>query len=69
MNFLDTIGDIVSHVEDYWNSIIGIFADIDFSVLYNWLPIDIQGVITAFIGLLVIIAFIGILKKLILFLG
>lgn len=66
---IETLSDVISHIGEYWNSIIGIFSDVDFSVLYNWLPFDIRNVCAAFIAAIIFIAFIGLLKKLLLFLG
>lgn len=61
----DVVGWISSVIED----INRIFADVDFTVLYSWLPSDIQTVITAILAILLFIALIGLLKKCILFLG
>lgn len=66
---LETLTDIINHIEDYWANIIGIFDDVQFSDLYSWLPADIQAACTAMIACIIFIAFIGLLKKIILFLG
>lgn len=68
-SIIETLSDVISHIGEYWENITGIFSDVDFTVLYNWLPSDIRTVCTAFIAALVFIAFIGLLKKILLFLG
>lgn len=46
-----------------WDSIVNIFSDLDLSVLYSWMPSDIQLAIVAGIGLIFVIAVIGIVKR------
>lgn len=76
MVFLDVVGDIVSGfasiaswVTSTIRSIGNIFDDIDFTLLYNWLPSDIQAVITACIAFLFVLALFGLLRRLLFFLG
>lgn len=69
LNFIESIGEIFDQVSDIWSRIVGMFSDVDFTILYDWLPADIQGVITAVIAVLLILALIGLVKKAILFLG
>lgn len=76
MVFLDVVGDIVSGFSSIasWvtstiRSIGNIFDDIDFTLLYNWLPSDIQAVITACIAFLFVLALFGLLRRLLFFLG
>lgn len=66
LNGLESIGDWISNTV---SSITGIFSDVDFTILYNWLPGDIAAVISSVIAVLLVLALIGLLKKLILFLG
>lgn len=51
------------------NSIGDLFSDLDFTILYDWLPADIQAVITACIALLLVLALFGILRRVLFFLG
>lgn len=76
MGFLDVISDvttgfynIVTFVLDTIDSIAHIFDDIDFTILYDWLPSDIGAVITVVIGFLFILALFGLLRRLLFFLG
>lgn len=66
LNGMESIGDWISNAV---SSITGIFSDVDFTVLYSWLPGDIVAVISSVIAVLLGLALIGLLKKLILFLG
>lgn len=66
---IDGIENVVSWISGAWTSFAGIFSDIDFSLLYDWLPSDIQAVVAACITVLFFIAIIGLIKKLVLFLG
>lgn len=68
-NILNAIENIVDFLENAWTSFTGVFSDIDFTILYNWLPSDIQAAIGAVIAVLLVIAVIQLVKKVILFLG
>ena len=68
-NLIQGIDDVVSWVSGAWLSFAGIFSDINFGILYNWLPADIVSAISACIVVLLFIALIGLIKKLVLFLG
>lgn len=63
------IDDVVSWISGAWTNFAGIFSDIDFDILYNWLPSDIVSAISACIIVLLFIAVISLVKKLVLFLG
>lgn len=76
MGFLEAISDIATgfydistFVLDTIDSIAHIFDDIDFTILYDWLPSDIGTVITVVIGFLFILALFGLLRRLLFFLG
>lgn len=68
-NLIEGLGDVVEWISSAWQSFAGIFSDIDFSVLYSWLPSDIAAVISACIVVFLFLALIGLIKKLVLFLG
>lgn len=68
-NVLGGLNDIVQFVEDTFESISSIFSDVDFTILYNWLPSDIVSVITAIIAVLLFLALFGLLRRLLFFLG
>lgn len=68
-NVLSGLEAIVDWIENTAETIAGIFSDVDFSLLYNWLPSDISAVITAVIGVLLFLALFGILRRLLFFLG
>lgn len=68
-NVLNGIQDIVDWITNTVETIEGIFSDVDFTVLYSWLPSDIAGVITAIIAILLFLAIFGLLKRLLFFLG
>lgn len=66
---IQSLSGIIDWVESTVSSISGIFGDINFTVLYSWLPSDIASVITAVIVVLLFLAIFGILKRLLFFLG
>lgn len=68
-NLIQTIQGIDEWIQNTVQAIGNIFADIDFSVLYSWCPSDIAGVIAAIISVMIVLALIGLLKKMILFFG
>lgn len=68
-NVLNGIQDIVDWITNTVETIEGIFSDVDFTVLYSWLPSDIVAVITAIIAILLFLAIFGLLKRLLFFLG
>lgn len=68
-NVLSSLQDIVEWIEGAVQTVEGIFSDLDFTILYNWLPADIAAVITAVIAVLLFLAIFGILRRLLFFLG
>lgn len=69
------IGSIITDIESIFNWIqtainhIGNAFDVDFTILYSWLPRDIVVVISAVITVLLFLALVGIIKKIIFFMG
>lgn len=68
-NVLNALEDIVDWISDTFDRISSIFADVDFTILYNWLPSDIVAVITAIIAVLLFLAVFGLLRRILFFLG
>lgn len=68
-NVISSIQGIVDWIESTAETVGGLFSDIDFTVLYSWLPGDIAAVITAVIAVLLILAVFGLLKRFLFFLG
>lgn len=68
-NTINTLEGVVEWIQSIITRIQGIFSDVDFTILYNWLPSDISGVITAVIAVLLFLAIFGILKRVLFFLG
>lgn len=68
-NVIQSLDSIVDWIESTVETISGIFSDVDFTILYNWLPSDIVAVITAVIAVLLFLALFGILRRLLFFLG
>lgn len=66
---LTGLENIVEWIEVAAQRVSSIFSDIDFTILYNWLPSDIVSVITAVITVLLVLALFGILRRLLFFLG
>lgn len=62
----DQIVDWIKNTVDQFKSI---FADVDFTLLYDWLPNDIQTVITACIAVLLVLALFGLIRRILFFLG
>ena len=68
-NVISSIQGIVDWIESTAETVGGLFSDIDFTVLYSWLPGDIAAVITAVIAVLLVLAVFGLLKRFLFFLG
>lgn len=68
-NVLSALDDIVDWIQNTFERIANIFADVDFTILYNWLPSDIVAVITAIIAVLLFLAVFGLLRRILFFLG
>lgn len=68
-NVISSLQDIVSWIDGVAQSIAGLFSDVDFTILYTWLPNDIAAVITAIIVVLLFLALFGILRRVLFFLG
>lgn len=68
-DLISSISGIVEFIDSILETIQGIFSDVDFTVLYSWLPSDIGAVITAVIAVFIFLGLIGLIKKMILFFG
>lgn len=68
-NVIGSLEGVVDWIKNTYATISGIFSDIDFTILYDWLPSDIQAVISAVIVVLFILALFGILRRVLFFLG
>lgn len=68
-SLFEGVGDVFDFISGIVDSIAGVFSDVDFTILYSWMPSDIQRVITALIVVLMFLALIALVKKLILFFG
>ena len=68
-NVLAGLNEVVDWIESTFESISSIFADVDFTILYSWLPSDIVAVITAIIAVLLFLAVFGLLRRILFFLG
>lgn len=68
-NVINSLQGIVDWIESTVETISGVFSDVDFTILYSWLPSDIAGVITAVIAVLLFLALFGILRRVLFFLG
>lgn len=68
-DLISSITGIIDFIDSILATIQGIFSDVDFTVLYSWLPNDIAAVITAVIAVFIFLGLIGLIKKMILFFG
>lgn len=68
-NLINSLDGIVDWIKNAVLTVEGLFSDVDFTILYNWLPSDIVAVITAIIAVLLFLAIFGILRRLLFFLG
>lgn len=66
---IDSLSGVVDWIENTVETISGVFSDVDFTILYSWLPNDIAAVITAVIAILLFLAIFGILRRVLFFLG
>mgnify|MGYP003290956922 CR=1 FL=1 len=46
-----------------WLSSFNVFNDIDFSILYDWLPSDVQSVIGFCLSFIFVLCVIGLIRK------
>lgn len=68
-DIISSISGIIDFIDSILDTISGIFSDVDFTILYSWLPSDIVAVITAVIAVFIFLGLIGLIKKMILFFG
>ena len=68
-NVIGSLDSIVEWIEDTAEAIGNVFHDVDFTILYSWLPSDISTVITSVIAVLLFLALFGILRRILFFLG
>ena len=68
-NIVESVEGVLDWIQTVTNNLNNIFADVDFSILYDWMPSDIQDVIFTVIAVLLVLALIGFIKKAILFFG
>lgn len=66
---IDSLSGVIDWIENTVETISGVFSDVDFTILYSWLPSDIAAVITAVIAVLLFLAIFGILRRVLFFLG
>lgn len=66
---MTTLENIVEYITSIILKVKSVFADIDFTILYSWLPSDIAAVITAVIAVLLFLAIFGIVRRILFFLG
>lgn len=66
---IESVEGVFEWFENAFATFEGIFSDVDFTVLYNWLPSDIQAAITGIIVVLLFLAIIGLVKKIVVFFG
>lgn len=68
-NLITGLDEVVEWIQTTAESISSIFADVDFTILYNYFPEDIVAVITAVIAVLLVLALFGLLKRVLFFIG
>lgn len=68
-SLIDTLDGVVDWIRETEESIQHLFADVDFTILYDWLPSDIRTVITACIAVLLVLALFGLIRRVLFFLG
>lgn len=68
-NIIEVLGDVTDWIANLGDRISNVFSGLDFTLLYDWLPQDIQSVISSVILVLLALALIGLIKKAIIFLG
>lgn len=62
LEVLDTIANLVAEVVEFVDSLF----TVDFSILYSWLPADIANTFGVIIGLFLILALFGLVKRILL---
>lgn len=68
-SIIESVDQVLDWIESALDDINGIFADVDFTVLYDWFPSDIQYAISAIITVFIFLALILLVKKIVLFFG
>ena len=66
---IESVEGVFAWFENAFDTFAGIFSDIDFTILYSWLPSDIQDAISGIIVVLLFLAIIGLVKKIVVFFG
>ena len=68
-NILLNLESITDWITDTFDRVNDVFTDIDFTILYSWLPADITVVISSIITVLLFLALIGLIRRILWFLG
>lgn len=70
-SILQGLGNAVDKVQEFFSFIDDVFLDVDFSVLWSWIPLpaDISAVLVCMMFLVLVLAGFGFVKKLIVIFG
>lgn len=71
MNLIQSLSNVTEKILEFFAFINGILFEIDFSVLWSWIPLpsDIAAVLFALMFVILILAGVGFVKKIIVLLG
>lgn len=67
-NLVNGFDNVSNYIDGVYQQNSGIFSDIDFTILYNWLPQDIALTISAILVVLFILTIFQLLRKILFFL-
>lgn len=71
MNIIQSLSNVAEKIQEILAFINGVLFDIDFSVLWSWIPLpsDIAAVLVGFMFVILVLAGVGFVKKIIVLLG
>lgn len=71
MNIIQSLTNVVDKIQEFFAFIDGVLFEIDFSVLWNWLPFpsDISAVLVGLMFVVLVMAGVGFVKKIVVLLG
>lgn len=71
MNIIQSLSNVVDKIQEFFAFIDGVLFEIDFSVLWSWLPFpsDISAVLVGLMFVILVMAGVGFVKKIVVLLG
>lgn len=68
-NLIESVNGVLEWFLTLEDRYVAVFADVDFTILYDWLPSDVQFCITGVLVILFVLCIVGLIKKFVVFFG